>query len=860
MTWNEFVSFFQTSNADDDEINKLKISFQGKPDIEPSLFTRFNVHFLQSIEIYEKKQTVFIYPNNFYFLASLLLFKSLKELNNGDSIKDINPEEYYVVGNKYCIGKAVFAVDRIDVFNGDKFVMFSFRTRKNGTPECVGFPLNKNTPIFSRANPDAELSFKKTFDEERQKTSNDKNDSIISLLERNKNMRNNTVIIIGPVKKYTRLFKNCKINGHPLTELINIGYLDSSGNIKGISENAVNYHMLICSEPYLAYSVISAKDYPIDSVFFDTSDRNSTEGFMDDIDSICDENIEIVICVQENIAFNFEPLKIRDYGFFQWKNKYLKNDVFNDSLIDASLKSFKYRNVSFEYIEDLGLSNVYYDLLRFKEEIVEMPPIAIYSYNSYLNTVKDELTKFCTLLRNEDAVLDKMSYLDKHHQAFNSIKKEIIGNHPLVESIGKAYNFIFDFVQKTNNKMDYIWDTIKKIQIEEEKIVVVVSDSTNVDDVNRYYCCRVAMEGMTKILFDTMTISDYSLTSKHYKKALFVGWFRKDIMKKALLSNNSDINVVLLYRCEIPWVQSAENAWNSQCITNDFSKLNPEINEIDNDNLIKCDIDFKNDVKEDLDEVSKEQSNILIKGLLKENGDSEFAEAIPFVFADNSYAFYSPTKNLVSISGLLSGDFDTPESIQAKNIIIGDVLILRQNSSRDVIEEISEQILMASGDSDSVSLAKCWRDSIEFKLQFEQLTVSELINLIKASGCKRHEATIRTWIVDDSMICPQSVEDLKYIAIALNDEVLLESYPSIFAAAKKVKAARIKAGFKLSDELLSSPEINEILQNYLTNGIMKVQNQTIFIKNIGYVSILKVADIGEIQDFPKSLCNIRRLD
>lgn len=859
MTWNEFVSLFRVNNADDDEINKLKICFQGRSDREPSLFTRFNVHFLQSIEVYEKKQIVFIYPNNFYFLASLLLFKSLLELNNGDSVKDINPEDYYTVGNKYCIGKAVFAVEKIEVCNDNKFVKFSFRTRKNGTPEYAGFFLNKNTPIFSRANPDAELSFKKAYDEERQKNSSN-DSSIISVLQRNKNMRNSTIIIIGPVKKYIRLFKNCKINGCPLVDLINIGYLDLSGNIKGISENAVNYHILVCSEPYLAYSIISSHDYPIDSVFFDTSDRNSTEGFMDDIDSICDEGIKVVICVQENIAFNFEPLKIRNYSFFQWKNKYLNNEVFDDALINDPLKSFKHRNVRFEYVEDLGLSDVYYDLLQYKEEIVEMPPIAIYAYNNYLNTVKDELTKFSALLRNEEAILEKMSCLDKHHQAFNSIKKEIIGNHPLVKSIGQAYNFIFEFVQKENNKMKYIWEKIKKIQNEEEKIVLVVSDSTNVDDVNRWYCCKIAKEGMKKILFDTMTISDYSLASKHYKEALFVGWFRKDIMRKALLSNNSDLNVILLYRCEIPWVQSAEYTWNSQCIINDFSKLNPEINERDNDTLIKCNLNFGNSIKEDLDEVSKEQSNILIKGLLKENGDSEFEEAIPFVFTDNSYAFYSPNKNLVSISGLLSGDFDTPESIQAKDIAIGDVLILRQNLSRDIIEEISEQILLDSGDQECTSLAKCWRDSIEFKLQFEQLTVSELISLIKASGCKRHETTIRTWIVDDSMICPQSIEDLKYIAVALDDDVLLENYSSIFAAAKKVKAARIKAGFKLSDELLSSPEINEILQNYLDNGIMKIQNQTVLIKNIGCVSVLKVADIGEIQEFPKSLCNIRRLD
>lgn len=860
MTWNEFVSFFQFSHEDDNEINNLKIIFQGKKTVEPSLFTRFNVHFLQSIEVYEKKNTVFIYPNDFYFLASLLLFKSLQELNSGDSIGQVNPEEYYKVGNKYCIGKAVFIVDRITDDRNGKYVWFGFRTRKNGSPEWRGYLLNDKTPIFSRASQDAELSFSKAFDDEKIKIGNFGDGNILSRLQRNKNLRNNTVLIVGPVKKYVRLFKNCKVNGSPLSDFINIGYMDSNGNIKGICENAVNYHIIISSEPYLASSLINENKYPVDSVFFDTSDRNSTNGFMDDIDTICDKGIETVICVQENIAFNYEPLLIREYGFFQWKNKYLNNDVFSDENIDCSLKAFKYRNVKFVHLDDLGLSDVYYDLLKYKDEIIEMPPTAIYSYHSYLSTVKDELTKFCTLLRNEDAILEKMACLDKHNKAFNSIKKEIIGNHPLIESIGNAYSYIFDFVSRVNKKMDYIWSIIEPLREEEDKIALVVSDSTNVDDVNRYYCYKIASAGLKNILFDTMTISDYSLTSKHYKTAVFVGWFRKDIMKKALFSNNSDNNIILLYKCEAPWVMSAEKYWNEQSICNDFSKLNPEIDEKDDKTVLHYDLGFKTNVDEDLDEVSKKQSNILISGLLKENGDSEFIDAIPFTFADNSYAFYPPTKNLVSISGLLSGDFDAPESIQAQNILIGDVLLLRQNSSKDVIEEMAEQILTASNEADSISLSKCWRDSIEFCIQFEQISTQELINRIKKAGCKRHEATIRSWIIDDSMICPQNVEDLKYIAAALNDEILLENYVAIFEAAKKVKAARIKAGFRLSDELLSSPEINEILQNYLENGIMTVRNQNVFVKNIGMISILKVSNIGEIQEFPKSLCNVRRLD
>ena len=73
-----------------------------------------------------------------------------------------------------------------------------------------------------------------------------------------------------------------------------------------------------------------------------------------------------------------------------------------------------------------------------------------------------------------------------------------------------------------------------------------------------------------------------------------------------------------------------------------------------------------------------------------------------------------------------------------------------------------------------------------------------------------------------------------------------------------MKAAHIKAGKKLSDGLLKSIVITEVLQKYNEYGIFNVPTQSIYIDNIGDIKILKVTSIGEAQDFPKSICDIRR--
>jgi hypothetical protein len=110
------------------------------------------------------------------------------------------------------------------------------------------------------------------------------------------------------------------------------------------------------------------------------------------------------------------------------------------------------------------------------------------------------------------------------------------------------------------------------------------------------------------------------------------------------------------------------------------------------------------------------------------------------------------------------------------------------------------------------------------------------------------------------MICPNSLEDLKYIAAALNDDILMENAEKIFGQAEIVKRAHIRAGFAITEKLRNSEEIKNYVKLYEEKGYLSLKKATIQLDNIGEVVLLKVVDIGDYFECPASFCNHRQVN
>jgi hypothetical protein len=103
--------------------------------------------------------------------------------------------------------------------------------------------------------------------------------------------------------------------------------------------------------------------------------------------------------------------------------------------------------------------------------------------------------------------------------------------------------------------------------------------------------------------------------------------------------------------------------------------------------------------------------------------------------------------------------------------------------------------------------------------------------------------TLRNWLTDDYMITPQSKEDIVYIAMATDDQILLEMAEDVFDAGRTVKRAHIQAGHHLAKELQRS--LAQVLSAQESiDGLNVWQPIEIEIEHIGVVKLLKVIDVG----------------
>lgn len=62
--------------------------------------------------------------------------------------------------------------------------------------------------------------------------------------------------------------------------------------------------------------------------------------------------------------------------------------------------------------------------------------------------------------------------------------------------------------------------------------------------------------------------------------------------------------------------------------------------------------------------------------------------------------------------------------------------------------------------------------------------------------------TVRSWLVDESRICPQDIEDVRRIAEASQDQELLGALPELERARDTLMSLHISAGSRLTELLL----------------------------------------------------------
>ncbi len=178
------------------------------------------------------------------------------------------------------------------------------------------------------------------------------------------------------------------------------------------------------------------------------------------------------------------------------------------------------------------------------------------------------------------------------------------------------------------------------------------------------------------------------------------------------------------------------------------------------------------------------------------------------VFRGGAHAFFTQNHQAWSATNLLSDlsqgieDDEKLLSVTVKDISEGDVLVFLRGTDRDAIRELAD----ASLPSGTRDIAKLWQVSLRNYVDKHNISASGLKGRLEEAGCKRHVASIRNWLDNESLIGPRyyASGDLEAIAKVTNDQDFRKKMSKCAQAISSVWGEHLRASNTIAKRVLSS--------------------------------------------------------
>jgi hypothetical protein len=227
------------------------------------------------------------------------------------------------------------------------------------------------------------------------------------------------------------------------------------------------------------------------------------------------------------------------------------------------------------------------------------------------------------------------------------------------------------------------------------------------------------------------------------------------------------------------------------------------------------------------------------------NFDEEMVSATLIAFSGDAYAYLSDNFRVPVISNLISVAGDANPTVTRRTlseIQAGDVLVFRESGRKDVIQSLADAQVGPEAPAIRERAARWHR-----ALRESGLNESTLMSELQEFKCPRTLQTVRGWLAD-SMIGPQTRDDLEAIAYAVGDQQLLDDVSLIWDAIHLLRGAHLSAGMRLS----------RILMEKLPERVWEIEEgrTRIEIDNATSAWIVQVESISEQSELrPRSYTN-----
>lgn len=333
--------------------------------------------------------------------------------------------------------------------------------------------------------------------------------------------------------------------------------------------------------------------------------------------------------------------------------------------------------------------------------------------------------------------------------------------------------------------------------------------------------------------------------NKAFGRILVVSWPRWERFDRLVHQYATDDLRLLAYRFEEEWLNRYRQRYKRSVLPGISTKQKKQLLGISS-------AEGQNDEGES---VSENSENALVKfdfsgerfltrrkvgqvdqPVSSEEEHEEMVDACYVDFAGLTFAYLTDGHELPVVNAYVSGEEGSPGKIplrSVENLNDGDYIMFRESSDSDIIRFLAEDEFGKAAYQQLRFTAGRWRAALQ-KLGTDPRLVWDRL---RAVGFSRHLQTVKGWLVDQSRICPQDMDDVRKIAEASHDEELLRRLPELEHAKNELMSLHIRAGYRLT----------ELLQKELPDKISLLgQGETQLDLGVGKVWVVHIQEIDRI--------------
>lgn len=843
MDWSEYIEKILAHQSSFDGISLSFNDASRKPIGVPPLI-KASVLMLDRMMECQGKFNILVFPERIQSIFIFTLVKLLYNIAEGRIDRAYDPESFQA-GEHLKLGKAVVEFVCVEEVEGKKRIKIKLADMRYSAP-IEFFPLFQKTTAQRLSKYDVYKEAKNEAANQLVSLSTD--ERFLKLLADYKTHMDSSIVNMTSVINTKELINNSKLWGKNVKELILIGQADYEGHVKNIGAGQMGgTPAIVLASDLYAIAQMAQNGHPIQSIIIDGSNANALLSQMDALDELMHLGVPIT-CVTDVVnSFDLQPFLDRRFNMWRWDEKSITDKLYNANTLNADLKTKHCAQRKLDYLLTDG------NQISLAIKLLSAHKGETQTFSAPMLKLCDKLFSLAFDALWETAPFDD-SQLSRAAHTLEECSNILLKDQPflseqtyqdyltVITCLGQVYSKDFKLP-----KQQMLSDFLKKKR--NQSIYLVVSERCNKKRVQDYWqtWCR---RNLLNINISVRTPSEYYLLQGNSTSStIVVGWFKRAIMRKLLFSFTTKDYTVLLYDYEKRWRNYTTYRWNKAL---DATKNLETIEKsFATDKMRIATMRFAPVEPEQAASVQTDEY-AEIEGSIRENkfrryvtasgqhSSAEPVEAIPVNYVGGYLAFYRMGHKLISATKIITEDAERIEMVLPERLKMGDFVVVRE-ADRDLIREMADMILEASGTLNLREMASKWREALEIETLF--YTPEEIYQRLQNVGCTLGYPSVKRWLDDTDLIAPQNKQDLEHLAEVTGNGVLKELLDQIYEAAQVVRAAHTKAGRELSNKLRN--RIVEALQEYEDIDPFNIWEPIeMHVEGIGTVRILKIIDIG----------------